>query len=884
MDDDGAGVQVAVATGRSPSSDKPNPEEDGLLVMILDLPSWRKTTMQLRSLNPAVLLAMLLAFPNALAQNLERYKDPKAPVEERVNDLLSKMTLEEKVDMLGGVEDFYIRPNERLGIPKIKMADGPLGVRNYGKATAFPAGIAFAASWDKELAQRYGEAVGKEARSKGVHIMLSPGVNIYRAPMCGRNFEYYGEDPYLASRMVVAYIEGVQSQGVVATVKHYAVNNQEYDRHTVSSDLDERTLREIYLPVFRAAVEEAHVGAVMNAYNLVNGVHCSQNVHLLTEILKGDWKFDGLVMSDWGSTYDGVAAANAGLDLEMPSGAYMNRDTLLPAIRSGKLKVATVDDKVRRMLRMMFRFGFFDREQLDASLPLYNPDSRLVALQAAREGIVLLKNKGELLPLDRSKVRLIAVIGPTASPAVTGGGGSSQVQPFRSVSFLDGIIAASGDQVKVLYSPGVSNDVESLFRTSEFLTPSQTNEPNRGLKGEYFTNRDLSGTPAITRIDRRIRFDWGESAPASGMPPDDFSIRWTGKIRVDSDGEYQFFVLGDDGYRLFVNGQMIIDEWRDQAPTLKEAKLSLKAGTLADVKLEYYEHIGNAQVSFGWAKAVAPKDAEAVRLAARSDAAIVCVGFNATTEGEGFDRNFALPKEQQDLIEEVAKVNRKTIVVVTAGGNVAMSEWLGDVAGLLHTWYPGQEGGTVLAEILFGDINPSGKLPATFEKRWEDNATFSSYYAVDKKISFKEGVFVGYRHFDAKNIDPQFPFGFGLTYTMFAYKNLKTTPQVAGKRQGVIVSVDITNTGSRPGAEVVQLYVGDLHPKIPRPPKELKGFEKVWLKPGETKTATFDLSERAFAYYDVQNKQWTAVPGVYEILVGSSSRDIKAKGEFTLTK
>ena len=395
--------------------------------------------------------AALLFITAAYAQNLDRYKDPTVAVEERVNDLLSRMTLEEKIDMLGGMEDFYIRPNERLGIPKIKMADGPLGVRNYGKATAFPAGICFAASWNKDLAQRYGEAVGREARSKGVHIMLSPGVNIYRAPMCGRNFEYYGEDPYLASRMVVKYIEGIQSQGVVATVKHYAVNNQEYDRHTVSSDLDERTLREIYLPVFRSAVEEAHVGAVMNSYNLVNGVHCSQNTHLLTEILKGDWKFDGLVMSDWGSTYDGVAAANAGLDLEMPSGAHMNRDTLLPAIRSGKLKVATVDDKIRRMLRIMFRFGFFDREQLDPSLPLYNPDSRLVALQAAREGIVLLKNKGGLLPLDRTKVRSIAVIGPAASPAVPGGGGSSRVQPFRSVSFLDGIIAASGDQVKVLY-------------------------------------------------------------------------------------------------------------------------------------------------------------------------------------------------------------------------------------------------------------------------------------------------------------------------------------------------------------------------------------------------------------------------------------------------
>jgi beta-glucosidase len=300
--------------------------------------------------------------------------------------------------------------------------------------------------------------------------------------------------------------------------------------------------------------------------------------------------------------------------------------------------------------------------------------------------------------------------------------------------------------------------------------------------------------------------------------------------------------------------------------------------------LEYYERTGNAQFSFGWSKVVLPRDAEAIKLAARSDVAIVCVGFNATTEGEGFDRNFALSKEQQEMIKEVAKVNGKTIVVVTAGGNVAMSEWLDDVAGLLHTWYPGQEGGTALAEILFGDVNPSGKLPATFEKRWEDNATFNSYYAVDKKIRFREGVFVGYRHFDARNIEPQFPFGFGLTYTTFAHKNLRITPQAAGKKPKVTVSVDVTNTGSRPGAEVVQLYVGDIHPKLPRPIRELKGFEKVWLKPGETKTATFELSESAFAFYDVPNKQWTAAPGTYEILIGSSSKDIKAKGQFTLSK
>ncbi len=818
------------------------------------------------------------------AQSVARYKDPAAPVEARVQDLLSKMTLEEKIDMLGGVEGFYIRPNERLGIPKVKMADGPLGVRNYGKATAFPTGIAFAAAWDKDLTERYGEAVGTEARSKGVHIMLSPGVNIHRAPMCGRNFEYYGEDPFLASRMVVAYITGVQREGVVATVKHYAANDQEYDRHTVSSEVDERTLREIYLPTFRAAVEEAHVGAVMNAYNLVNGVHCSQNNHLLSEILKEDWKFDGLVMSDWSSTYDGVAAANAGLDLEMPSGEHMNRDTLMPAIKSGRLAVSTVDDKVRRMLRVMFRFGFFDRPQLDPALPLYNPDSRLIALQAAHGGIVLLKNENNVLPLDRMKISSIAVIGPNASPTPTGGGGSSRVQPFRTVSALDGMIAAAGDRIKVYYSAGITSDLQTITAGSEFLSLSDKNELVRGLKGEYFSNKNLAGPPALNRTDMQIQFDWGESSPASGMPPDNFSIRWTGKIRVESDGDYEFYVQGDDGYRLFINNQLVLDEWRDQAATLKQTRLTLKGGSLADVKLEYYENTGIAEISFGWRKVIDTKESEAVRLASKSDVAVVCVGFNPASEGEGFDRPFGLPQEQEELIKQIAQVNKNTIVVLTAGGNVAMSGWLNSVAGLLHTWYPGQEGGTAIAEVLFGDVNPSGKLPVSFEKRWEDNATFNSYYAKDKKVTYTEGVFLGYRHFDAANIDPQFPFGFGLSYTTFSYKNIKVSPSSGAKGGKVTVSVDVSNTGPRAGAEVVQLYVHDREASVPRPIKELKAFDKVWLKPGEAKAVTFELGESAFAFYDSVKMRWSAEPGVFEILVGSSSRDIRLKDQFTLLR
>jgi beta-glucosidase len=826
------------------------------------------------------ILICLSVFTLASAQNFPLYRDKSMTVEQRADDLLSKMTMEEKIDMLGGFDDFYIRPNTRLGIPAIKMSDGPLGVRNYGKATAFPGGICFAATWNTSLIEKYGEAVGREARSKGVHIVLAPGVNIYRAPMCGRNFEYYGEDPFLSGRMAVNYINGVQSQGVVATIKHFAANNQEYDRYNVSSDVDERTLREIYLPAFRAAVEEAHVGAVMNSYNLLNGSWTSQNEHLLKDILKGDWNFDGILMSDWGSTHDGVAAVNAGLDLEMPAGDFMNRKSLMPALQDGRISQETIDDKVRRMLRIMFRFGFFDRVQADTSLPVYNPSSRLVALQAAREGIVLLKNDNHLLPLDRSEIRSIAVIGPDAHPAVPGGGGSSIITPYRTISFLDGITDKAGDSVKVYYSPGVNTDLDEMFNSSVFFSMNEKGEKTPGLKGEYFSNMFMKGQPAMTRIDEHISFNWQNGSPAAVLPADSFSIRWTGSIYIPADGNYYFYVSGNNGFRLFLDDLPVIDEWGNPSFKAGEKTMAFKPGNI-QVRLEYYEKTGEAQVAFGWRQVKPAGESEAIKLAARSDVAVVCVGFNPNTEGEGFDRPFELPAEQVDLIRNIVKVNRRTIIVLTAGGNVAAKDWLSQVPAYLMAWYPGQEGGTALAEILFGAVNPGGKLPVSFEKRWEDNATYKSYYDddKDKHVAYTEGVFIGYRHFDKNNIEPLFPFGFGLSYTSFAYENLTIKEDVHdGKTTGnLIVSFDITNTGKRAGSETAQLYIHKSQSLIPRPVRELKGFTKVLLKPGETKRVSILLNPDAFTYYDVSKKNWVTEPGDYEIQVGASSRDIRLK-------
>jgi beta-glucosidase len=483
---------------------------------------------------PLLIVSMLLFAGKTVGQI---YLDPQAPVEDRVNDLLMRFTQTEKPNYIGGFESFYIRAISRLSLPAIKMSDGPVGVRTWGKSTAYPAGILGAATWDTALVRQLGIALGKDCRSRGVHILLAPGLNIHRAPMCGRNFEYFGEDPYLASRMAVSYIRGVQQEGVAATAKHFAANNQEWDRYNVSSDVDERTLQEIYLPAFKASVVEAKVGCIMTSYNLLNGIWASHNYHLLTDILKNDWGFKGLVMSDWGATHSGKQAALAGLDLEMPSGANMNSSNLAPLIANGILPQSVLDDKVRRILRVIIGFGFLDRAQADPAIPAdYFPNAG-VALDLAREGIVLLKNQDNILPLNSGEFDSIVVIGSNANAWITGGG-SSWTDPFHYASILEGIQNLAGNGVTVSYDPGYQ-DEGMAFENSRFYTDESMSVP--GLTAQYFKNKTLSGEPSQTAIDVSVNFNWGASHPAfSGFPSDSFSVRWTGIIIPEKTGDYQF--------------------------------------------------------------------------------------------------------------------------------------------------------------------------------------------------------------------------------------------------------------------------------------------------------------------------------------------------------
>ena len=794
--------------------------------------------------------------------------------------IVQQMTLDEKLDLLGGVDGFFIREVPRLNLPKLKMADGPIGVRNFGPATAMAGGIALTATWNQTLAESVGTELGRDSRAKGVHFLLAPGVNINRAPMNGRNFEYFGEDPFLASRMAVNYINGVQSQGVSATVKHFLANNSEFDRHNTDSVIDERTLREIYLPTFEAAVKEAHVGAVMDSYNLTNGEHMSQNKYFLTDILKHEWGFDGLVMSDWSATYSGIDAANAGQDLEMPSGIFMNRDTLKSAIDQGKVSLETINDKVRRIVATAIRFGWLDRLQTATDVPRYNVQARKVALDAAREGVTLLKNEGDLLPLNKTTTKSILVVGPTAYPGVPVGGGSAQVEPFAATSLLEGLSNYPGGTVRVFYDRGLQTFAD-LAAATNFTTNAKSGPP--GLMAEYFANEWLQGTPVISRIEQHI--DFGSGARLL-YPDGTLSSRWTGYYTPSEAGSFDVFVqttreVGGT-YRLLVDDKLVLDNWVHMTALADHRTLTLDAKPHKVVLEQHGRGQRRAvRLRMGIVNSTKLVNEDAKKMATTADTVVVAVGFDPETEAESSDRTFRLPLGQDELIQEMAAANRNTIVVATSGGSFDMNSWFDRVPALIEAWYPGQEGGTALAEILFGDINPSGRLPVTFERRWEDNPVHDSYYPPEgtKKVVYKEGVFVGYRGYEKAGTKPLFPFGFGLSYTTFKYDHLVIKSL---ENNGYEVSFDVTNTGKRDGADVAQVYIGESQPKVSRPIKELKGFAKVSLRPGETKKLSVLLNGRALCYFDVANKQWRAEAGSFDVLVGRSSQQIELRGKIDL--
>ena len=810
---------------------------------------------------------------------------PITPIMERkVDAMVKKLTLAQKIALIGGEDRYgsFVRSEPSIGLPKLKMSDGPMGVRSWGPSTAYAAGINLAASWDTALAERVGVMLGEDARARGVNFLLGPGVNIYRAPLNGRSFEYFGEDPYLAGQIAAHYIEGVQSQNVIATVKHFDANNSEYDRGKINSIIDERTLREIYLPAFEAAVKQGHVGSVMDSYNLINGEHASQNGFLNNQVLRKDWGFRGIVMSDWGAAHDGVAAANGGLDLEMPSGKFMNADTLLPAIQSGKVSESIIDQKVRRILRTAMQFGFFDHDQTNLNIPLYNQQGDAVTLQAAEEGAVLLKNDGDILPLSRQSIHSIAILGPEAYPAEPGGGGSAEVTAFAPVSFMTGLSNALTPAIKVYWDPGVKTPL-TIFEQTDWCVDPTCKKPGL-LRNEYI---DASNEKVFSGLDSHVanwsNGLWGRKSRAATP----HRVEWDGYFVPKNSGVYRIVAAGlkKDRYRLLVDGKQILEQAQHGGRReTQSAQRTLEAGKPVHVQFIYWPRTDQVLGGLGVIAEDRIVDPEAVSLAKMADVAVVSVGFGPHMESEGSDRTYQLPFGQQELIHAITAVNPRTIVTLTAGGSVATRGWIEKTPVMLDTWYGGQEAGNALTRILFGDVNPSGKLPISWEEKIEDDPAYKNYYEQSgtRDVKYAEGIFLGYRYYEKNNVKPLFPFGFGMSYTDFAFRNLTVTPRSAPPSGPVTVGFDVKNTGARAGAEVAEVYVGDPSAAVPRPVKELKGFSRVMLAPGESRHVTVTLDRRSMAYWDTNIHNWKVDPGKFTVFVGDSSANVPLQKSFTV--
>lgn len=798
--------------------------------------------------------------------------------------LMSHLTAKEKIDLLGGV-NMSTKPIPRLGIPSIRMDDGPLGAR-WGRSTSFPSGIAMASTWDTTLIRKIGQGIGREVRGKGRNIILGPNVNIARNPLNGRTFEGFGEDPFLTSQMGVSYILGVQEEGIGTTVKHFVANSQEFHRMSIDEKIDERTLREIYFPAFKAAVQRAHSLAIMTAYNKVNGEFCSANHFLLNEVLRNEWHYDGLIMSDWGGVHYTFPTVSNALDLEMPFGTFLNEKTLLPALDSGKVQMSTINDKVDHILSAAYRLKVlptmaYPQHLIDTLIN--SKETQKDALQAAVEAIVLLKNEHHLLPLDGNKKLHIAVIGPDAAYARPVGGGSAEVHPTFAISPLSALQNALKGKAVIDYAPGI------LFQYPQPIAPEffyQSDGVTHGLKAEFFHNDSLEGKPVVTTATQ-IDYRQGAAQVAPVTADPDFkgklSVRWVGKIKAPVTGEYAFnfhsigkSVLYLDNKEVLMSGK--IPYWQGGKGNVY--KVRLEAGKMYNIKVEYRGAIPfnpdmgvSLMVTLNWQYPTNTSIARAVAAARKADVALVFAGTSNHFESEGFDRkNLELPENQNELIRKVAAANKNTVVILTSGAPVAVDNWINHVPAVLETWFDGEFIGKAVTDILLGYSNPSGKLPVTFPQSMKQEPESIQHYTDnDTLLTYSEGIYVGYRYFDTKHIKPSFPFGFGLSYTTFKYSNLKLVPDTTGGKHQVEVSYTITNTGTRSGAEVSQVYVHEHNPKIDRPFKELKGFARVDLQPGESKTVHMTLDKGAFSYFDPQKHAWVIDRAVFDILVGSSS-------------
>jgi beta-glucosidase len=802
----------------------------------------------------------------------------------QIDNLLKQMTLEEKISMLAGADLWHSVAVSRLGIPQFKVSDGPNGVRGaWGSmaspSVATPVGIALGATWNPELVEKVGNVLADELEAKGAHILLAPTVNIHRTPIAGRNFECFSEDPFLSGMIASAYIKGIQDKGKGACIKHFVTNDQEYERFSISSEVDDRTLREIYLEPFRIAIRNSNPWAVMSSYNRVNCMYACKNDHTLNEILKGEWGYKGIVMSDWFGTYD-KDVPSGGLDLEMPGKArWMSEEHVKRALDDGPLTEEILDGKVRRLLGVLEKAGLFEKPELQPERGEDKPQHRKIIREAAREAIVLLKNDG-MLPLKN--VKSIAVIGPYANAAQILGGGSSSVSPHYVITPFEGIKNRAGKKIKVDYAPGCFIYKNLPAPAPETLT---TADGCIGLTLSLFNGTEFTGAPAYSEVTTRVQYEWFDRS-VPNVNQESFSMRMEGIFTPKESGVHTFGLVSVGWCKLCLDEEIVVDHTSDSDMNKQVlAEVELEGGKPYAIKLEYYwkgkPSWRSVKIGHQPPQSLDPI-ADAVKLARKVDLVVVIAGLNSEWESEGFDRaDMKLPSDQDKLIKRIVKANKNTVVVLNVGSPVEMP-WIHEVPAVLQLWYDSQEQGNALADVLFGDENPSGKLPTTFPVRLEDNPAYINYPGENGKVRYGEGIFVGYRYYDKKGVAPLFPFGHGLSYTNFKYSNLSLSAKSILPSDTLRVKVDVTNTGKVAGKEIVQLYVRDVKSTFARPVKELKAFAKVELKPKQKKTVTFTLDREAFWYFDTLRNAWRTEPGEFEILVGASSRDIRERGSVML--
>ncbi len=812
-----------------------------------------------------------------------------ADVETEIERLVGAMTLDEKCSLTAGANMWYLPPVERLGIPALKVSDGPSGVRGDSligrRSLSLPCGMAIGSTWNPSLVARLGGVLAAEAASKGVHVVLGPTVCIVRTPLAGRTFESFSEDPLLTARIAVAYVQGVQAGGVACCIKHFACNDQEHERMTISAEVEERPLREIHLVAFEAAVREAGVWSVMTAYNKVNGVYCGEQPDLIDGILRGEWGFDGLVMSDWFGTHSTGAAALAGLDLEMPGPSAWFGPTLATAVRDGLVDESVVDGQVRHALRLMGRVGILGRSTVPDEQEEDDPGRRAVAREVAAEGTVLLANDG-LLPLDPGAVASVAVVGANAAQLAMGGG-SSEVTPHRRRPVADALAERL---------PGVAISSEIGCRIDLGLPPIDlrllaSSGVDESLRIEYFDNAELSGTPVAIEAAHTARVLW-IGPPRADLTIGECSVRLSAVFTPDVSGAWQLGLESAGRAVLRLDGAVVVDNsdpsrgssFYGAGSEPVEVTFDLAAGRSYELAVEVWPRSSSSPI-LGARIGASPPDTgdefeRAVRAAAEADVAVVVVGSNGQWESEGHDRpDLSLPGRQRELVEAVLEANRRTVVVVNAGSPVEMP-WAPRAGAVLMTWYPGEEGADALADMLIGAAEPSGRLPVTFPARVEDGPAGlgvegDRYPGLEGKVVYGEGILVGYRYYETAHLAPLFPFGFGLSYGDIVFDHVQVDADG--------VTVTLANNGTRRGTEVVQVYVRAPESKVRRPDRELAGFAKVAVDPGSRETVRVELGVTAFHYWDVDTHAWRSDPGRYEVLVGSSSRDIRSSTVITVS-